>query len=92
MNKESLIEKVAKDAGVSKSLANEMLDSVMSNIMKAVKAGDKVTLVGFGTFTIADRAARVARNPQTGELMKIKATRVPKFKAGKYFAQLIAKK
>lgn len=92
MNKGKLIDKVSKDAGITKSLTGEILDAVMHNIMKALKAGERVTLVGFGTFSVADRAPRVARNPQTGQLMKIKATRAPKFKAGKEFAELIAKK
>ena len=92
MNKAELIEKIAKDADITKSQANEALDSFTSAVTGALKKGDKVTLVGFGTFSVSDRAARNGRNPQTGAVIKIKARKVPKFKAGKEFAAKIAKK
>jgi DNA-binding protein HU-beta len=83
MNKAELVAKIAEDAGLSKSQANGALDSFTNAVTKALKAGDKVTLVGFGTFSISKRAARKGRNPQTGEAIKIKAKKVARFKAGK---------
>ncbi|MEI8280670.1 MAG: HU family DNA-binding protein [Bacteroidota bacterium] len=92
MNKAELIEKVAKDAGMTKAQAAEAIDSFTSSVVGALKKGDKVTLVGFGTFSVSNRAARNGRNPQTGAVIKIKASKVPKFKAGKEFAETINKK
>lgn len=84
MTKAELVEKMAKDAGISKVAAATALDSFMEGITKALKKKDgKVTLVGFGTFMKTRRKARKGRNPQTGEEIKIKATNVVKFKAGK---------
>jgi DNA-binding protein HU-beta len=83
MNKAELIEAVAAAADLSKASAARALDSVTENITNALKSGDQVTLVGFGTFTVRDRAARSGRNPRTGETIKIKASKVPGFKAGK---------
>lgn len=85
MTKVELIEKMAKDADISKAAAQKAMDSFMDGIKKALKKGNKVTLVGFGTFSVAKRAARKGRNPQTGETIKIKASKSPKFKAGKAF-------
>ena len=82
MNKGELIAAVAKDAGLTNKDAGNALDAILKNTTKALKKGDKVTLVGFGTFEVAKRKARTGRNPQTGEKIKIKAARVPKFKAG----------
>jgi DNA-binding protein HU-beta len=82
MTKKELIDKIAKDAKLSKSAACKALDGVVGGISSALKKGDKVTLVGFGTFSTAKRAARTVRNPQTGKPMKVAAKRVPKFKAG----------
>jgi len=82
MNKGELVEKVAKDCDVSKAAAEKALDSVLAAITDAVAAGDKVTLIGFGTFSVAERAAREGRNPQTGKKIKIPAKKVVKFKAG----------
>jgi DNA-binding protein HU-beta len=82
MTKKELIDKIAKDAVVSKSAAGKALESVIGGITTALKKGDKVTLVGFGTFSTAKRAARKVRNPQTGEAMKVAAKKVPKFRAG----------
>ena len=86
MNKAELIDKLAKDAGISKSQANATLDSFIEAVTKTLKSGNKVTLVGFGTFSVSKRAARTGRNPQTGEAIKIKAKKVARFKAGKELA------
>ncbi len=86
MNKADLINKVSDDAGITKTQANAALDSFVEAVTKTLKAGGKVTLVGFGTFSISKRAARNGRNPQTGEVIKIKARKVAKFKAGKELA------
>ena len=86
MNKAELIDKLAKDAAISKSQANATLDSFIEAVTKTLKSGNKVTLVGFGTFSISKRAARTGRNPQTGESIKIKAKKVARFKAGKELA------
>ncbi len=83
MNKADLISKIAEDAGITKTQANATLDSFVDAVQKSLKKGDKVTLVGFGTFSVAKRAARNGRNPQTGAVIKIKAKKVAKFKAGK---------
>ncbi|MCD6012508.1 MAG: family DNA-binding protein [Flavipsychrobacter sp.] len=90
MNKAELIDKIAKDAGVTKVQANDALDSFTNAVVATLKKGDRVTLVGFGTFSVSERAARNGRNPQTGAVIKIKARKVPKFKAGKEFAQKIS--
>jgi DNA-binding protein HU-beta len=90
MNKADLIDQISKDAGLTKAVANDALDSLMDSIIMALKKGDTVTLVGFGTFSVTERAARNGRNPQTGETIKIKASKSPKFKAGKDFAATIA--
>jgi len=92
MNKAELIDKIAKDAGVTKVQANDALDSFTNAVVTTLKKGDRVTLVGFGTFSVSDRAARNGRNPQTGAVIKIKARKVPKFKAGKEFSTKISKK
>ena len=86
MNKAELIDHIAENAGISKTQANAAMDAFTSGIVSALQGGDRVTLVGFGTFSVSDRAARNGRNPQTGEVIKIKARRVPKFKAGKDFS------
>src|SRR5687767_11528087 len=83
MNKAELINKVADDAGVTKTQANAALDAFVEAVTKTLKGGGKVTLVGFGTFSVSKRAARNGRNPQTGEVIKIKARKVARFKAGK---------
>ncbi len=83
MNKAELITKIADDAGITKTQANATLDSFVDAVTKTLKKGDKVTLVGFGTFSVSKRAARNGRNPQTGAVIKIKAKKVAKFKAGK---------
>lgn len=83
MNKQELIEAVAASADLSKADATRAVDSVVDNITQTLKKGDQVTLVGFGTFSVKDRAARTGRNPQTGETIQIAASKVPGFKAGK---------
>jgi DNA-binding protein HU-beta len=86
MNKAELVSKIADDAGLSKAQANSALDSFTATVTKALKSGDKVTLVGFGTFSVSKRSARIGRNPQTGATIKIKAKKVARFKAGKELA------
>ena len=83
MNKAELIDAVAEDAEIKKSEAARALDSAIDKITNALKGGDSVTLVGFGTFTVRRREARMGRNPRTGEAIQIKASNVPGFKAGK---------
>lgn len=89
MTKTELIDKTAKDANISKAAANKALDSFIDGIKKTLKKGNKVTLIGFGTFSVGKRAARKGRHPQTGETIKIKASKTPKFKAGKAFKDAI---
>mgnify|MGYP006165061301 FL=1 len=83
MNKTELIDAVADEAEVSKAEAGRAVDAVISSITKALKKGDSVTLVGFGTFQVRKRAARQGRNPKTGDTIKIAASKNPSFKAGK---------
>ncbi|MDB4022339.1 HU family DNA-binding protein [Litorivicinus sp.] len=83
MNKSELIDAIATDAGLSKADASKALDATLSAVTGALKGGDSVSLVGFGTFQVKDRAARSGRNPQTGATIQIKAAKVPGFKAGK---------
>ena len=92
MNKAELIDKIAKDTGVTKTQANDVLDSFTNSVVASLKKGDRVTLVGFGTFSVSERAARNGRNPQTGEVIKIKARKAPKLKAGKEFSTRISGK
>ena len=83
MTKAELIEKVAKDCRCSKALAENAINSVTDNITRGLKRGQKLTLTGFGTFSVTKRKARKGRNPQTGAVINIKACRVPKFRPGK---------
>ncbi len=83
MTKDELIAQAADDAGISKVAAGTVLASVLSSIERALAKGDKVSLVGFGTFSVSKRAARQGRNPATGATIQIPAANVPKFKAGK---------
>ena len=83
MNKADLIDAVAEDSDLTKTSAARALDSAIENITNALRGGNSVTLVGFGTFTVRQREARMGRNPRTGEPIQIKASRVPGFKAGK---------
>lgn len=83
MNKSELIDQIAKSADMSKAAAARALDAAVEAVQGALKKDDMVTLVGFGTFYVGKRAARNGRNPRTGETIKIKAAKVPKFRAGK---------
>lgn len=83
MNKSEIIEKMADAADISKAAAGKALDAFTDGVARALKAGDTVSLIGFGTFAVKERAARTGRNPQTGEAIEIKASKTPSFKAGK---------
>ncbi len=83
MNKTELIEHIAKHADISKAAATRSLESAISAIKITLKKSGTVSLVGFGTFTVGKRAARIGRNPRTGAAIKIKAAKVPKFRPGK---------
>lgn len=83
MNKSELIDTIADSADISKAAAGRALDAAVEAVKKALKKGDMVTLVGFGSFYVGKRAARTGRNPRTGASIKIKAAKVPKFRAGK---------
>lgn len=83
VNKNDLVAAVADDAGISKADAAKAVDSVLDSVTSALKKGDDVRLVGFGTFSVANRAASEGRNPRTGEKINIPASKQPKFKAGK---------
>lgn len=83
MNKTDLIEHIAKTADISKAASSRALDAIIGAVRTTLKKNGTVTLVGFGTFSVGKRAARIGRNPRTGEAIKIKAAKVPKFKPGK---------
>ncbi|HLU62069.1 MAG TPA: HU family DNA-binding protein [Gammaproteobacteria bacterium] len=83
MNKAELIEAVAASADLSRADATKAVEAVLATVTDALKKGDQVTLVGFGTFLVKERAARTGRNPQTGQTIQIAASKVPGFKAGK---------
>ena len=83
MNKTELIDSVANEAGITKAAASKAIESLVGGIEKSLRKGNKVTLVGFGTWMISKRKARTGRNPQTGEPIKINAKKVGRFKAGK---------
>ena len=83
MNKTELIEHIAAKSDISKAAATRALASIIEAVKKTLKKGDTVTLVGFCTFSVSKRAARTGRNPRTGAALKIKAAKVPRFKAGK---------
>lgn len=86
MNKGDLILKISDEVGISKTQANAAIDAFTEAVAKTLKGGGKVTLVGFGTFSVGKRSARTGRNPKTGATIKIKAKKVAKFKAGKELA------
>ena len=92
MNKEELVQEVAKKTKISQKQVDETLASLVEVIVKTVSKGKKVTLIGFGTFEPRKRAARTGRNPQTGKELKIAAKTVPAFSAGKRFKEAVAKK
>lgn len=89
MNKSELIERMAAEAGISKTAAGAALDAATEAIKGTLKKGGTVTLVGFGAFTVSKRAARTGRNPQTGDAIKIKASKAPKFTPGKAFKEAL---
>ncbi|WP_277749761.1 nucleoid-associated protein HU-beta [Photorhabdus laumondii] len=83
VNKSQLIDKIAADSNISKAAAGRVVDAFISSVTGALKDGDDVALVGFGTFAVRERSARTGRNPQTGEELKIAAAKVPAFRPGK---------
>jgi DNA-binding protein HU-beta len=89
MNKGELIDAIAKDAGLTKADAGNALNAFVTNVTGSLKKGNNVQLIGFGTFSISNRAARAGRNPQTGATIQIKAKKVAKFKAGKALADTV---
>ena len=92
MNRQELIDAMAKQADISKKDADAALKAFIDSVSDELKKGGKVQLVGFGTFEVAERAAREGKNPQTGKKMKIAACKAPKFKAGKALKDLVNKK
>jgi DNA-binding protein HU-beta len=92
MNKSDLVEVIANNADISKIKATQALDAFVNAITASLKKGEDVTMVGFGTFTTADRAARTGRNPATGKEIQIAASTAPKFKPGKTLKDAVAKK
>ena len=91
MNKEELVQAIAKETKLTQKSVNEVLNATIETIQASVKKGNKVTLVGFGTFERRSRAARTGRNPQTGKEIKIAAKKVPSFSAGKKFKDIVNK-
>jgi DNA-binding protein HU-beta len=91
MNKSDLVDAIAGHTGLTKSQSNDALEAVVNSIDATLAKGDKVTLVGFGTFSVAERAARTGRNPRTGKEIKIKAKKVAKFKPGAELAKKVNK-
>ena len=89
MNKSELIDAIAESAGVSKKEAGNALDGMLGAVSKALENGDKVSLIGFGTFSVAERAARKSKNPQTGKMIDIPAKKVAKFKPGAKLAEAV---
>lgn len=89
MNKKELIDSVAQEAELTKEAAAAAVDATLESIVTALKDGDSVRIVGFGNFEVAERKASQGRNPRTGEPLKIPASRVPKFKAGKAFKEAV---
>ncbi len=89
MNKQDVVEKIAKDTGITKTSAAAAIDSLIDGITRSLKKGDSVAFVGFGTFKTSNRKARIARNPQTGDPINIPKRRVPRFSAGKALKQAV---
>ncbi|MFZ0930841.1 MAG: HU family DNA-binding protein [Syntrophobacteraceae bacterium] len=89
MTKAELVAKIASEGGIIKSQAEKALDGFVSAVSAALSGGDKITLVGFGTFSVGSRAQREGRNPRTGEKIKIPASKVVKFKAGKTLSEKV---
>lgn len=91
VNKSELVERVASSASISKKEASEVVDALFSTIEEALAQGEKVQIIGFGSFEVRDRAARTGRDPQTGREIQIEARRVPVFKAGKTLKEAVQK-
>jgi DNA-binding protein HU-beta len=91
VNKSELVSKVATASGLTKADAERAIDATFSSITHSLKTGEEVRLIGFGTFAVANRAATTGRNPRTGQPLKIAATRLPKFRAGKQLKDAVAK-
>lgn len=89
MNKSELVEAIANGSGVTKAAASRVLDEFMTTVTDVLSKGDQVVLPGFGSFSTGNRSARTGRNPQTGETIEIKASRVAKFKAGKKLKEAV---
>jgi len=89
MNKQELVEIIAKNSDISKAAASKALGAFIEGVSGALKKGEAVQLVGFGTFSVVDRAARTGKNPQTGEALQIPAAKAPKFKPGKGLKDLV---
>jgi DNA-binding protein HU-beta len=92
MNKGDLIDRVSADAGISKAQADRAIDSVLGGITDSLRKGERVTLVGFGTFAVSQRKARKGRNPQTSEMIKIPATKSVRFSSGKKLKEVVNKR
>lgn len=92
MTKAELVASMAGSAGISKASAEKALNGLLDAVKKSLKKGSKVALTGFGTFSVSNRKARMGRNPQTGAAIRIKATKVPKFTAGKSLKQAVGGK
>lgn len=92
MTKADLIEAIAKEAGITKAAADKALDAFVDAVTAALAKGEKVSLIGFGTFSVGERAARTGKNPQTGKEIKINACKSPKFKAGTGLKEAVNKK
>jgi DNA-binding protein HU-beta len=92
MNKSQLIEAVASDSGLSKSDSSRAIESLVDTVTKTLKKGDEVSITGFGKFSVVKRAARQGVNPRTGERVKIKASKAPKFSAGAALKQAVSPK
>jgi len=92
MTKAELVEAVRDGAGIGKGQAEDAVQACLTAITKSLKKGEKLTLTGFGTFSVSNRKARMGRNPQTGEAIKIKAAKVPKFTAGKSLKEAVGGK
>ena len=92
MNKSEMIDHIAKQADISKAAATRALEAMMGAVKTTLKKGGSVSLVGFGTFAVGERAARTGRNPQTGASIKIKAAKVPKFRPGKALKDALNKR
>jgi len=92
MTKADLIKAIAKEAGITKAAADKALDAFVDAVTAALAKGEKVSMIGFGTFSVGERAARTGKNPQTGKEIKIKACKSPKFKAGTGLKEAVNKK